>query len=50
MNHLGHVPAVGEKVESDGVTFEVLEANPRTVLKVRMMIPPPPPPADPTDV
>jgi putative hemolysin len=40
MNHLGHVPAAGEKVESHGLTFEVLEANQRTVLKVRMMMPP----------
>jgi CBS domain containing-hemolysin-like protein len=40
MNHLGHVPAAGEKVESHGLTFEVLEANQRTVLKVRMIIPP----------
>ena len=40
MNQLGHVPAAGEKVESHGLTFEVLEANQRTVLKVRMMIPP----------
>jgi putative hemolysin len=40
MNQLGHVPAAGEKVESHGLTFEVLEANQRTVLKVRMIIPP----------
>jgi putative hemolysin len=40
MNQLGHVPAAGEKVESHGLTFEVLEANQRTVLKVRMMVPP----------
>jgi Mg2+/Co2+ transporter CorC len=39
MNQLGHVPAAGEKVESHGLTFEVLEANQRTVLKVRMMVP-----------
>jgi CBS domain containing-hemolysin-like protein len=39
MNQLGHVPAAGEKVESNGLTFEVLEANQRTVLKVRMIIP-----------
>ena len=40
MNQLGHVPAAGEKVESHGLIFEVLEANQRTVLKVRMVIPP----------
>jgi putative hemolysin len=40
MNQLGHVPAAGEKVESNGLTFEVMEANQRTVLKVRMVIPP----------
>ncbi len=41
MNQLGHVPAAGERAESHGLIFEVLEANQRTVLKVRMMIPPP---------
>ena len=41
MTHLGHVPAAGEKVEHNGLTFEVLEANQRTVLKVRMRIAPP---------
>jgi CBS domain containing-hemolysin-like protein len=45
MSQLGHVPAAGEKVESHGLTFEVLEANQRTVLKVRMMMPPTPPSA-----
>ena len=40
MSSLGHVPAAGEKVESNGLTFEVLEANQRTVLKVRMKITP----------
>ncbi len=50
MNQLGHVPAAGEKVESHGVTFEVLEANQRTVLKVRMMIPSRPPSASSTHV
>ncbi len=33
---LGHVPSRGEKVETNGVTLEVLEANQRTVLKVRL--------------
>jgi len=36
---LGHVPTPGEKVEKHGVTFEVLQANPRTVLKVRLSLP-----------
>jgi CBS domain containing-hemolysin-like protein len=40
MTHLGHVPSAGEKVEENGLTFEVLEANQRTVLKVRMRISP----------
>jgi len=47
MNQLGHLPVAGEKVESHGLTFEVLEANQRTVLKVRMVIPPAPPAPDP---
>jgi CBS domain containing-hemolysin-like protein len=46
MNQLGHVPAAGEKVQSHGLTFEVLEANQRTVLKVRMKIPLSPPSAN----
>jgi CBS domain containing-hemolysin-like protein len=50
MSHLGHVPAAGEKVQSHGLTFEVLEANQRTVLKVRMMIPPSPPVGNPPHV
>jgi len=37
---LGHVPTRGEKVEKGGLTFEVLEANQRTVLKVRLNVPP----------
>ncbi len=37
---LGHVPSVGEKLEKNGLTFTVLEANQRTVLKVRMKLPP----------
>jgi putative hemolysin len=37
---LGHVPAPGEKVRKNGVMFEVLEANPRTVLKVRLHLAP----------
>lgn len=40
---LGHVPSPGEKLEERGVSFEVLEANPRTVLKVRVTLPPAPP-------
>jgi putative hemolysin len=36
LTHLGHVPLPGEKLEKDGLLFEVLEANRRTVLKVRL--------------
>ena len=39
--HLGHVPAPGEKFEKDGMSFEVIEADRRTVLKVRLKIAPP---------
>lgn len=39
--HLGHVPAPGEKVERNGLTFEVLESNQRNVLKVRLRLPSP---------
>jgi len=36
INHvLGHVPKPGERAESGGVTFEVLEANQRKVLRLR---------------
>ncbi|HEV2491573.1 MAG TPA: hemolysin family protein [Terriglobia bacterium] len=38
--HLGHVPAPGEKFEKDGLSFEVLEADHRAVLKVRLNIRP----------
>jgi len=37
--HLGHVPVPGEKVQENGLTIEVLEANKRTVLKVRLILP-----------
>lgn len=47
MSHLGHMPAAGEKVQSHGLTFEVLEANQRTVLKVRLRTPPAQPVASP---
>ena len=36
---LGHMPAVHEKVEADGVTFEILEVSRRTVLKFRLLLP-----------
>ena len=39
LSHLGHVPLPGEKVEVQGLTFEVIEANPRTVIKVRVRVP-----------
>jgi len=38
--HLGHVPVPGEKVQENGVIIEVLEANKRTVLKVRLTLTP----------
>jgi Mg2+/Co2+ transporter CorC len=31
----GHVPRAGEVIESDGLRFDVLEANQRKVLRVR---------------
>ena len=34
--HLGHVPQIGERSEIGGLSIEVLDANPRTVLKVRV--------------
>jgi len=36
MSHLGRVPAVGEKLEMDGLTVEVLDAERRRINKVRM--------------
>lgn len=36
---LGHVPRPGEKAEQQGLIFEVVEANQRTVLKVRLRLP-----------
>ncbi len=36
LNHLaGHVPAAGERIDSNGLRFEVLEANQRKVLRLR---------------
>lgn len=46
---LGHVPKPGETVERGGVTFEVLEANQRKVLKVRLRLSPDASPAPSTD-
>lgn len=37
---LGHVPSPGERVEKGRAIFEVLDADQRTVLKVRLKIPP----------
>jgi CBS domain containing-hemolysin-like protein len=39
LSELGHLPAKGEKAEKNGVAFEVLDVNERTVLKVRMTLP-----------
>jgi magnesium and cobalt exporter, CNNM family len=36
---LGHVPRQGERVETQGLDLEVVEANPRAVLKVRVRVP-----------
>lgn len=36
--HLGHVPPPGEKLQLGNLNFEVLEANDRTVLKVRLRL------------
>ena len=38
---LGHMPAVHEKVEANGLIYEILEVNRRTVLKVRLSLPVP---------
>jgi putative hemolysin len=36
MNHLaGHVPAAGERIDYDGLRFEVIDANQRKVLRIR---------------
>ena len=36
MNHLaGHVPAAGERIDYDGLRFEVIDANQRKVLRLR---------------
>jgi Mg2+/Co2+ transporter CorC len=32
----GHVPRTGEIIDADGLRFEVLEANQRKVLRVRV--------------
>jgi CBS domain containing-hemolysin-like protein len=36
LSHLGRVPAVGEKLEMDGLTVEVLDAERRRINKVRI--------------
>ncbi len=38
LTHLGHVPQVGETLRHQGVTFEVMDANRRAVLKVRIRL------------
>jgi putative hemolysin len=48
MAELGHVPVPGERAEKNGLAFEVLEANPRTVLKVRVRVIPAAPQAAPS--
>jgi magnesium and cobalt transporter len=39
LSHLGRVPGVGEKLEMDGLTVEVLDAERRRINKVRMYKP-----------
>jgi putative hemolysin len=39
--YLGHVPAPGEKLERNGLLFEVMDASQRAVLKVRLRFSPP---------
>jgi putative hemolysin len=39
LSHLGRVPAVGEKLEMDGLTVEVLDAERRRINKVRIYKP-----------
>ncbi len=46
--NLGHVPTRGEAVEINGLRFEVLEANERSVLKVRLALPTAAPASAPT--
>ncbi len=45
LTELGHVPAPGERVEKEGMSLEVLEANQRTVVKLRLKLAPSAPPA-----
>jgi len=40
LTHLGHVPQAGESFQYDGMVFEVLDANRRTVLRVRLRLSP----------
>jgi magnesium and cobalt exporter, CNNM family len=47
---LGHVPSPGERVVKGGAIFEVLDADQRTVLKVRLKIPATSPAETPTHV
>jgi putative hemolysin len=42
ITQLGHVPRAGEKISKNGLTFEVIEANQRTVVKVRLTLNPAP--------
>jgi Mg2+/Co2+ transporter CorC len=37
LNHIaGHVPRAGEQIDYNGVRFEVVEANQRKVLRLRV--------------
>lgn len=47
LTRAGRVPAVGERIEADGLMIEVLEAERRRIHKVRVRrLPPPPDPED----
>jgi putative hemolysin len=41
MHHIGRVPAVGEKLDVDGLTVEILDAERRRINRVRMFKPVP---------
>ena len=45
LTHLGHVPQIGESTRVGDLAFEILDANRRTVVKVRAYLPPSQPPA-----
>jgi len=46
LNNLGHLPVIGERIEINGLSFEVLEADDRRISRVRVEPTPPPPSID----